>query len=214
MAMLLFGLLLGIKHALEADHLAAVAALAGQQTSVAAVLRQGLAWSLGHASVLLLIGGVLLVAKTPLTAETASALEALVGVVLIVLGARILFRLLASAPTIAAAASSGSETLNLGTPPSTGAALGVGMLHGLAGSAALLLLALAESPGLLEGLGLIASFSVGSILGMVAMSLLVAYPLRELQRFSVAYGGLLLVLGTATILLGASLTWESLATLG
>lgn len=213
MALTLFGLMLGIRHALEADHLAAVAALAGQQRELGTIVRQALAWSLGHASVLLLCGSVLLAARTPLSESAAAILEALVGVVLIILGARILLRLVNAAPALAAAAADSSSRLELSSPPTTATAVGVGVLHGLAGSAALLLLALNESPTLGAGLGMIASFSVGSILGMVAVSMIVAYPLRELQRHTTAFGLLLLALGTFTVLLGCSLTWESLATL-
>lgn len=213
MALTLFGFMLGIRHALEADHLAAVAALAGQQRELGTIVRQALAWSLGHASVLLLVGSILLAAQTPLSSGLASVLEALVGIVLIVLGARILLRLLHAAPALAATTADTAAGLPSNGSPTTVTAIGVGVLHGLAGSAALLLLALNESPTLGTGLGMIATFSIGSILGMVAVSLVVAYPLRELQRHSTAFGLLLLGLGTFTMLLGVSLTWDCLASL-
>ncbi|MEM1436314.1 MAG: hypothetical protein AAGG11_19845, partial [Pseudomonadota bacterium] len=191
MALTLFGFMLGIRHALEADHLAAVAALAGQQRELGTIVRQALAWSLGHASVLLLVGSILLAAQTPLSSGLASVLEALVGIVLIVLGARILLRLLHAAPALATTTADTADAaagLQLNGSPTTATAVGVGVLHGLAGSAALLLLSLNESPTLGTGLGMIATFSIGSILGMVAVSLVVAYPLRELQRHSTAFG--------------------------
>jgi hypothetical protein len=60
LSILLVGFLLGMKHAVESDHLAAVASLATRQHSIAATLRQGMAWGVGHAATLMLVGGAVL----------------------------------------------------------------------------------------------------------------------------------------------------------
>ena len=58
LSILIVGLLLGMKHATEADHLAAVATLATGQNSLAQTIRQGVAWGIGHTLTLALFGAL------------------------------------------------------------------------------------------------------------------------------------------------------------
>src|SRR5215203_4247612 len=60
LSILVVGLLLGMKRATEADHLAAVATLATRQTSLGQTLRQGVAWGIGHSVTLMVFGGAVL----------------------------------------------------------------------------------------------------------------------------------------------------------
>ena len=57
-SIIVLGFLIGIQHAMEADHVAAVASLATRSRSVAATVRQGIAWGTGHAITLFLFGGL------------------------------------------------------------------------------------------------------------------------------------------------------------
>jgi hypothetical protein len=92
-ALLLVGLLLGMKHATEADHLAAVATLATRQGSVAKTLRQGVAWGVGHTLTLLAFGGAVLLLGQVISPRLGQGLESDVGIMLVVLGADVLRRL-------------------------------------------------------------------------------------------------------------------------
>ncbi|HET9317789.1 MAG TPA: urease accessory protein, partial [Vicinamibacteria bacterium] len=88
----LFGFLMGVRHAFEADHLAAVASLATGTRGLRSGLVQGAAWGVGHTLTLLLVGGACLVLGQAVPARWASGLEALVGVMLLALGADVLLR--------------------------------------------------------------------------------------------------------------------------
>ncbi len=173
LSILALGLLLGMKHATEADHLAAVATLAARQASLAQTLRQGAAWGVGHTLTLLLFGGVVFVLGHSISPSTEQALETAVGVMLVLLGADLLRRVLAErrAGARALPASAQRATWPL-------RALAVGAMHGLAGSASLVMLSLQGLPSVSLGLGYIAVFGIGSVLGMGALSVLIAMPLR------------------------------------
>src|SRR5881275_2554976 len=93
-SMLLLGFLLGLKHATEADHLAAVATLATRQSTVAQTVRQGVAWGIGHTLTLLLIGATVLFFGKAIPPNVSEWLELAVGVMLVILGIDVLRRLL------------------------------------------------------------------------------------------------------------------------
>ena len=86
---LMLGFVLGIKHATEADHLAAVATLATRQHSFAQSMKLGAAWGIGHSVTLLLFGGIVLALGTSISPLVALALELAVGGMLIGLGANV-----------------------------------------------------------------------------------------------------------------------------
>ena len=92
-SILLIGLLLGMRHATEADHLAAVATLATRQNSIAHTLRQGIAWGIGHTLTLMLFAGVVFAFGQVIPPNLERALETAVGIMLVVLGADVLRRL-------------------------------------------------------------------------------------------------------------------------
>lgn len=86
----------------------------------------------------------------------------------------------------------------------------VGLMHGLAGSAALLLLSLGTSDDLFLGLAYVALFGLGSVLGMAALSVTIALPLRYGARFVTwGYNGVHGAVGAATVVLGGVLIVET-----
>ena len=87
------GLLIGMQHALEADHVAAVSSLVSRDNAALRVVSQGVAWALGHAMILILVGGGLLIFGAAIADAAALWLEATVGAMLIVLGGHVLLRL-------------------------------------------------------------------------------------------------------------------------
>jgi hypothetical protein len=170
-SILLVGLLLGMKHATEADHLAAVATLATRQASLAQTLRQGVAWGVGHTLSLMLFGGVVFMLGQAISPSLEQALETGVGIMLIVLGADVLRRLIVKRIHFHVHRHEHVRRWPL-------RALAVGMMHGLAGSAALVMLSLKSLPSWSVGLGYIAVFGAGSIVGMALLSAAIALPLR------------------------------------
>jgi high-affinity nickel permease len=190
LATLGLGLLLGLKHALEADHLIAVSTIVTREQSPWRALWIGLWWGAGHTFTLLLTGVVVLGLKTQIPPPLGLSLEFLVGVVLVGLGLTTLYdcwrkRLHAHSHVHADAvypraerhihfhthaessAHRHSHLVQVGFKP-----LLVGMVHGLAGSAALMLLVLTAIPSATLGLLYIMLFGCGSIIGMGLVSFL------------------------------------------
>jgi sulfite exporter TauE/SafE len=215
------GVLLGIRHALEADHLAAVVALSTRtRNRVEAVIR-GAAWGVGHSTSLLVVGGVCLALGSTLSPAHARWLERGVGVMLIMLGLGVVRRVRRGRLHVHVHrhdggvahvhahrhspaedhASSPHQHQHLGR--SHVRALIVGTVHGLAGSAALVVLASASAGSFWRGIGYIAAFGFGSIVGMAALSVVIAVPLefsaRRIARF---YGAVEIPIAVATMALG------------
>ena len=199
-SLLLLGFVVGIQHALEADHLAAVAAMGAGRTSRRALVLRGSFWGLGHTATLLLICGFLLILGESISTRMESWLELAVGVMVMLLGVKVLTRLWRERPHFhlhqhedgvrhihahshvhAGVDHSESTHRHDHRDLGLGRALVVGMMHGAAGSAGLLVLAAAASSAL-DGLGYVLSFGVGSILGMATLSFVASYPLAFLER--------------------------------
>ena len=195
-SILVVGLLLGVKHATEADHLAAVATLATRQGSLGQALRQGVAWGIGHTMALMLFGGAVLWLGQVISPELEQALETAVGAMLVVLGADVLRRLVRDRIHFHAhrhdlRTAHFHAHSHRGEGPHRASAhrhphprrwpfraLAVGIMHGLAGSAALVVLTLQTIPSVGLGLGYIALFGLGSIAGMALLSIVIAVPLK------------------------------------
>src|ERR687890_323791 len=88
------GFALGLKHATEADHLVAVSTIVSEQRSVWRSSIVGALWSLGHTAALLAAGVVLILLRVSIPERVAAALELAVALMIIFLGARILYLLL------------------------------------------------------------------------------------------------------------------------
>jgi ABC-type nickel/cobalt efflux system permease component RcnA len=220
---LLLGVLLGMRHALDADHIAAVASLATRSASSRETVRLGVAWGIGHTLTLFAVSLAVLLLGASFSGPAATMAEFAVGVMLVVLGADVVWRAVRERIHVHPhthpdgrvhlhAHSHASEQKphqhsrhghahKSGMPAR---ALAVGLMHGLAGSAALLLLTVAtvERPAL--GILYVALFGVGSILGMGVLSLVVALPLRAFARHATPLlAGLHVIVGAGTMILGA-----------
>ncbi len=221
-SILLLGFLLGMRHAFEADHVAAVATLATRVNSVTKSIQQGAAWGLGHTLTLFLFGSIVLFVANIVPENMVNWLEFAVGLMLIFLGIDVIRRLMRDRVHFHVHAhdtgdvhfhahshkgekrknhdaQSHHHTHRNGFPFR---ALLIGLMHGMAGSAALILLSLqtVSSPWL--GLLYIALFGVGSILGMSLFSLVIAIPLRASRHLTWLYGSLQALIGTGTVILG------------
>jgi hypothetical protein len=189
---LLLGLGLGVRHAFEPDHLAAVSALAVESKTALRCAWLGIAWGLGHTVSLLGAFAILSLCSAALPAAVADGFELIVACVLVALGVRAIRRAMR-----AHAAHSHSPRA-----PSTARPFGVGIIHGLAGSGALTALALAELPSPATRLGFIATFGVGSVLGMAAVSGLAGWPLARIGHSATGTRWLFGLTGALAMLTG------------
>jgi cytochrome c biogenesis protein CcdA len=219
--MLLFlgiGLLVGMRHALEADHLAAVVALSTRSRGRVATMLRGAAWGLGHASALFVVGGACLALGTTISSVSEAWLERGVGVMLVLLGTHVIVRLWRARVRISRHAHPGGLVhihAHRGAAPGSPAeehphasashlrAALVGTVHGLAGSAALVVLTSSTARSFWAGLAYIAAFGVGSVVGMAVLSLAIAVPLQSTsRRLGRAYGLVEVPVALGTVGLG------------
>jgi len=182
------GFLLGARHALDADHLVAVSTMLARTPDFRRSGLVGLCWGLGHTAVLLAVGLVVIALQVAIPESVAQAFETGVGVMLVVLGGALALTLYREHWHLHAHAHDGARHLHLhshrlgadhdhrhGWSGSLRPLL-VGMVHGLAGSAALTLVVLSTVRTPWEGIAYILVFGLGSILGMVALGILMSIP--------------------------------------
>jgi hypothetical protein len=218
------GFLLGMQHALEADHIAAVSSIASRRTEIGDIVKHGLTWGLGHTLTLLAFAGMAILIGHAIPQAFARPMETGVGIMLVGLGAHVLWRLWRDRvhfhPHVHA-----DGTLHLHAHSHAGESLSharsshghahadsfrwrtllVGLMHGMAGSAALLLLTASQTPSAAIGLGYVALFGLGSMIGMGALSAVIAVPLVVSARWlSLANNGLQGAVGAITIAIGVS----------
>ena len=186
---LVLGFALGIKHALDADHVVAVSTIVSQYRNPLKATLVGVFWGIGHTTTLLLVGIAVIGFKLVIPDQLALSMEFLVGVVLFALGIQILWKCLPKKKHIhvhdhgdemhahqhAHLRKAGEENLDH-HPRRQHRSLLLGMIHGLAGSAALMLLVLSSIQSPVEGVIYILVFGVGSILGMMVISTLIGLP--------------------------------------
>src|SRR2546425_1063091 len=192
------GFLLGIRHATDADHVAAVSTFVSQHRSVARSCLLGTFWGVGHTAALLAAALATIAFKLTISPETERGLERVVALVLVLLGGHVLLRTLAPVPHAHA------HVLHAAGRPFL-----VGLLHGLAGSAALTLAVVAAIPDPLAGLLYVLVFGAGSTVGMLVLSGLIALPfVVTANRARDLHTAVRALAGIASLLLGLWLLWE------
>lgn len=242
LAALPLGLLIGMTHALESDHLAAVASLQSRGGGVRAMVSRGVAWGLGHTvSLFAVCLGVFFLGLT-ISGRMEAGLEFVVGLMIAGLGAHVLLRMrrerihlhahehadrtrhlhlhshagepVRHADSAHEHSHKAPERAAVARRPRNGLVLAVGMMHGLAGSAGFLVLVSATADSLGQVLGYLLVFGLGSILGMAGLSAVVALPLGKLERLGGWLpGAAMTAIGLGAILVGGMLAQENFATL-
>jgi len=226
------GFALGLKHATEADHLAAVSTIVSERRSIWESARVGVLWGLGHTASLFIAGLLVVVLGVAIPERVATVLEFCVALMIITLGTRLMYFTLRrnSSVHVHSHSHDGKPHLHLHfhqshdahPVPQTheGAHSGlsrwrtflVGVMHGLAGSAALTLLVLTEvmrngSP--VVGLSYLLIFGIGSIGGMLIMSSLIGLPFALSSRLPRRLPELLqLTAATASVVFGLLYGWR------
>ena len=185
-----YALVFGMRHALDVDHVAAVGTLIERDSRVRAVTGVAARWALGHAVTLLSVGVALILVGLRLPSQFETLAEGLVAGVLIALGLR---RLLARGH--------GSHQLARG-------AFAVGILHGLAGSGPMVLLAISTLDHKLHALLYLGLVAFGTLLGMVAMAGLFSLPLSRAVGKQAVQRRIEVVAGMASIAAGLRVAYE------
>ena len=189
LTLLSVGFLLGVRHALDADHLAAVSTVLAERPTLRASGAVGLWWGFGHTLTLMIVGAVVLVWDLHIPEPFAVLAECGVGVLLIALGGTLALKLYRERWHVHSHQHDGARHLHLHSHEvqedhrhrhwvaDSIRPLCIGMAHGLAGSAALMLMILSTTKQVGQGLLSIAVFGAGSIVGMTLVGLTISLPL-------------------------------------
>jgi high-affinity nickel-transport protein len=188
---ILLGLLLGLRHAFEPDHLTAVSTLVVEARDVRGGIRLGAIWGIGHTVSLAVVGTLLLATGSVLPERAAAAFELAVAAMLVLLGVRSVLRAIREGDRgpVRRHHHGDDEHVHPGPGGHIHVAgrslalrpLAVGLVHGLAGSGALAALAFSELPTLAARVGYIVLFGLGSVGGMAIASGLAG---ASLHRFA------------------------------
>ena len=177
-----------------------VSSIAARRSDIADIVKHGLTWGLGHTLTLFIFAGAALLLGRAIPAHLERPIEGAVGVMLIGLGAHVLWRLWRDRVHFHAH-SHGDGTVHIHAHSHAGETaahargghahphgfrwrtLLVGLMHGMAGSAALLVLTVSQAPNAAVGLGYVALFGIGSMIGMGALSIVIAIPIAISARW-------------------------------
>jgi len=230
MAVLGLGLVFGLKHATEVDHVVAVSTIVSEHRNLTRAAVVGGLWGAGHTASLVVVGAMVLALRVAIPERIANWLEFSVALMIIGLGANALVRALRRRADVhlhthrhdgaihshvhfhepehehaePLAAHSHAVT-RVGFKP-----LVVGAVHGLAGSAALTLLVLTQTESAWLGLLYLAVFGVGSVAGMMLMSGLVGLPFAfSARRLTGLHHGLQTTAGAVSVAFGLWYAYET-----
>lgn len=208
------GFALGLKHALDADHVVAVSTIVSQTKSLKKSSLFGAIWGAGHTTTLLIVGLILLGLKLTIPKWIALSFEFLVGIVLVLLGLNVIWKLISEKLHYHKHTHASVEHTHVHSHKTSSMhdhfhkSFAVGMVHGLAGSATLMLLVLGSVTSLVEGVLYILVFGIGSIFGMLVVSTIIGLPFMLTTRFEAVHNSVKIVAGSFSILLGFTIMYE------
>jgi ABC-type nickel/cobalt efflux system permease component RcnA len=231
------GFLIGLQHAFEADHLAAVSSMASSETSLKKLMQRGAFWGAGHMVMLFLVAGSFLLFGQDIPANIERILETIVAVMLVLLGLHVLYKMRKerihihvhthknNPPHLHAhihQKTSLDDNLHVGAEEKhahkhperlingkSARVFFVGLIHGTAGSAALLALTVAAIKTPLMGLFYILIFGAGSMIGMAVLSAVIALPLKLSSRYlDFAHQSMQMLIGAGTIFVGTYMFYD------
>lgn len=207
------GFILGLKHALDADHVAVVTTMVSETKSIKKSSLVGTLWGLGHTATLLAVGLIVLLFKVSIPARAALALEFIVGIVVILFGINLLRKVARGTIHAHRHSHDGSVHTHFHSHAAQTShrhnhrALAVGALHGLAGSAALTLLVLTTVKSALQGVAFILIFGLGSILSMLIVSSAIGLPFLLTKRFAKVNAAIQTAAGAISIVIGLAIVF-------
>ena len=182
---LVFAAIVGFGHAFEADHLVAVGNIVTKRSKFELALKDGVYWGLGHTSTIFLIGLLMIVGKSTFLNGYFGYLEAVVGLMLITLGIYRLFEYYYEKKQDALHREQHNHyqphhhLTDVEEKGSHRLAYAVGLIHGLAGSGALILIVMAEVQSPLNSILYLLIFGIGSVIGMLVAAGIFSLPFSK-----------------------------------
>ncbi len=167
---LLFAAVVGFGHAFEADHLVAVGNIVTKRDRLILAIKDGIYWGLGHTSTIFLIGIIMILGKATFLNGFFGYFEAIVGLMLVLLGTFRLHQYFKSDK---------KTTEMIVAESNHHLAYGVGLVHGLAGSGALVLLVMTEIQSSFNSMIYLLIFGIGSVVGMFVAAGIFSLPFSK-----------------------------------
>jgi high-affinity nickel-transport protein len=216
LTLLALGFFLGMRHATDTDHVVAVTTIVTRERTPRAAIGIGALWGLGHTATILLVGGSIVVFGLVIPPHVGLSMEMSVAAMLVVLGAANLTGALRHIDQAAHGAHSAAHPPHLEEPPSDSRRhgrlwrpLAVGVVHGLAGSAAVALLVLTTVRDAASALVYLAVFGAGTVLGMMLLTTAMAAPIAALgARFGSLERTMARATGLVSIAVGLFLAYQ------
>ncbi len=221
LSILVLGFVLGLKHATDADHLIAISTIISERKGFWSSSIVGALWGLGHTASLIVVGLLVIAFHFQIPEKIAMAMEFIVAIMLVGLGANVLLKIKRGAtlhvhthehddhvhvhPHVHAP---GHEDTHDHGPVIGKKPFFVGMVHGMAGSAALMLVVLATISSQSLALLYIAIFGVGSIGGMLVMSTLIGLPFSFTSKHERFNKVIRTFAGILSVIFGLFYAWQ------
>jgi high-affinity nickel-transport protein len=212
-SLLVASFFLGLQHATEPDHLVAVTTIVSRERTIRAAAPVGAIWGVGHTATILVLGGAIVLFGIVIPARVGLLLELAVGAMLILLGAVNVVRAPRRDPAHRPHPDDPHRHAHThaavrGRSPTSGPGLlrplMVGVVHGLAGSAAIALLVLSTIHAPAWAVAYLAVFGLGTVVGMLLITVAMAMPLAyAAHHFEQLHRGLCLVAGVLSVGFGA-----------
>ena len=204
---------IGIRHAFEPDHMAAVLTVSTQSNSLSATAKQGAIWGVGHTITLFIFSMVLMGLNIKIDGSVFVLFEFVIGLVLILMGldvinkSKILFFGDVNKNDKSSITPKNDETkLSLKL-------LSVGLLHGAAGSGVIIAIVTTTIDSIYLKFTYIALFSVGLIISMSLLSILMAIPFHRKMKI-IPFRYFKVITGTLALLIGMKILFQSSAQIG
>jgi sulfite exporter TauE/SafE len=194
------GFILGIRHAMEPDHVIAVSTIASQSKKLWHSSLAGVFWGIGHTATLFIIGIILIMMKNDIPVKWSLTLEFFVGIMLVYLGLTSIF---------STRKRKERHIHHEGVhnhPPTRKTtyykSLFIGFVHGLAGSAAMVLLTISAVHSVWEAAVYIFVFGLGTVIGMVIFTTIIGVPFILIMKRSVTSRALIFTTGVISTVFG------------
>lgn len=199
-SVLTLGFILGIRHAIEPDHVIAVSTIASQSKKLWHASLAGVFWGIGHTATLFIIGIFLILMKNDIPEKWSMTLEFLVGIILVYLG-------IAAMLSIRKKRMPHREHGHVHNPSIVNRgryykSLFIGFVHGLAGSAAMVLLTMSTVHSVWQGALYIIVFGLGTVLGMLIFTTIIGIPFIMSMKQMVTSRALILTTGAVSTVFG------------
>lgn len=215
LGLLATGFFLGVQHSLDADHVAAVSTIVSKNKSLKKSALVGAVWGLGHTSILLLVGLVVMILKLSIPEALSQVLEFVVGIMLLYLGLALLKNVVVEGLHVHRHTHGELEHTHLHSHKMRTShehlhkPFLIGVVHGLAGSAGIMLLIIATMTSMVQGLLFTLTFGTGSVLGMVVCGAIIGLPFRFTQKFSRLNRVFMILVALITIVIGIQVLLEN-----